>query len=92
VPVVVLNGTSRTGLAAEVAKRLRAKGWTVTTVGNWRGGIKTTTVYATGRKAAAATMRYDAKPADATRPTRDGMPTDRIVLVIGPDFPILAGR
>lgn len=92
VPVVVLNATSRTGLAAEVAKRLRAKGWTVTSVGNWRGGVPTTTVYATGRAAAAATMRYDAKPADATRPTRDGMPKNRIVLVIGADFPILAGR
>lgn len=92
VPVVVLNATDRTGLAAEVAKRLRAKGWTVVSVGNWTRGVPTTTVYATGRAAAAATMRYDAKPADATRPTRDGMPKNRIVLVIGPDFPILAGR
>jgi hypothetical protein len=92
VPVVVLNATDRTGLAAEVAKRLRAKGWTVVSVGNWTRGVPTTTVYATGRAAAAATMRYDAKPADATRPTRDGMPANRIVLVIGPDFPILAGR
>jgi hypothetical protein len=92
VPVVVLNATNRTGLAAEVAKRLRAKGWTVERVGNWTGGVPTTTVYATGRAAAAATMRYDAKPADATRPTRDGMPKNRIVLVIGSDFPILAGR
>jgi hypothetical protein len=92
VPVVVLNATNRTGLAAEVAKRLRAKGWTVVSVGNWRGGVPTTTVYATGRAAAAATMRYDAKPADATRLTRAGMPKNRIVLVIGPDFPALAGR
>ena len=34
-------------------------------------------------------MRFDAKPADATRPTRDGMPKNRIVLVLGADFPIL---
>jgi hypothetical protein len=62
----------------------------VVSIGNWRsGGVDTTTVFATGRADAAATMRRDAKPADATRPTREGMPKNRIVLVIGPDFPRL---
>ncbi len=88
VPVVVLNATARTGLAGQVAAGLRAKGWTVVSVGNWRsGGIPLTTVFVTGRTAAAATMRRDVKPADGTLPTRDGMPRNRLVLVIGNDYP-----
>jgi hypothetical protein len=88
VPVVVLNATNRTGLAAAVAQRLRAKGWTVDSVGNWTGGgVRLTTVFVTGNAAAAATMRRDVKPADGTLPTWSGMPKNRVVLVIGPDFP-----
>ena len=44
-PVVVLNETRIRGLAADVASDLRAKGWTVTGVGNWQGAIPETTVY-----------------------------------------------
>ena len=44
-PVVVLNETRIRGLAADVAGDLRAKGWTVTGVGNWQGAIPETTVY-----------------------------------------------
>ncbi len=45
VEVVVLNATSRKGLAGTVADRLRAKGWTVALVGNFRGNVTATTVY-----------------------------------------------
>jgi hypothetical protein len=88
VPVVVLNATNRTGLAAAVAQRLRDKGWVVTRVGNWRGDpVRLTTVFVTRNARAAATMRRDVRPADGTLPTWTGMPKDSVVLVIGPDYP-----
>jgi hypothetical protein len=71
-----------------VAQKLRAQGWQVVSVGNWtRGGIPLTTVFVTGHAEAAATMRRDVKSADGTLPTRIGMPKNRLVLVIGKDFP-----
>ncbi len=44
-PVVVLNQTTITGLAAQVARSLEADGWQVVGVGNWRGNVPETTVY-----------------------------------------------
>lgn len=88
VPVVVYNATSRTGLAAKVAKSLRADGWTVVSVGNWRrGGVATTTIFVAGEKDAAATMLDDLPAADAVRAPISGMPQNRLVVVIGKDYP-----
>jgi len=44
VPVVVLNSTRTSGLAASTARDLEADGWTVPTTGNERGGEVATTV------------------------------------------------
>lgn len=88
VPVVVLNATKRTGLAAAVAQKLRAKGWTVVSVANWRGKpVRLTTVFVTGNQQAAATMRRDVRSADGTLPTWAGMPKNRVVLVVADDYP-----
>jgi hypothetical protein len=88
VSVVVYNATSRTGLAATVAAQLRAKGWTVVSIGNWRrGGVSQTTVFVNGRKDAAATMRRDFKAADLTRTLLSGMPSGRLVVVVAGDYP-----
>lgn len=88
VPVTVLNGTGRTGLAAKVANELRAKGWTVVSIGNWRGsGVDTTTVFVVAREDAAATMRRDLKAADATEEPIGAMRTNRITVVIMDDYP-----
>lgn len=88
VPVTVLNGTRRTGLAARVADDLRAKGWTVVSIGNWRGGgVDTTTVFVVGRDDAAATMRRDLKAADATEEPIGAMRTNRITVVVMDDYP-----
>lgn len=88
VPVTVLNGTRRTGLAATVAAQLRAKGWTVVSIGNWRGGgVDTTTVFVDGREDAAATMRRDLKAADATEEPIGAMRTNRITVVVMDDYP-----
>ena len=88
VPVTVLNGTRRTGLAAKVAADLKAKGWTVVSIGNWRaGGVDTTTVFVDGRDDAAATMRRDLKAADATETPIGSMRANRITVVIMDDYP-----
>lgn len=88
VPVTVLNGTRRTGLASRVAADLRKLGWTVVSVGNWRaGGVATTTVFVQGRADAAATMRRDLDAADATKATIGAMRTNRITVVVMDDYP-----
>lgn len=88
VPVTVLNGTRRTGLASKVAADLRTKGWTVVSIGNWRaGGVDTTTVFVEGRDDAAATMRRDLKEANATEEPIGAMRANRITVVIMDDYP-----
>ena len=88
VPVTVLNGTRRTGLAARVANELRSKGWTVVSIGNWRGGgVDTTTVFVDGRDDAAATMRRDLPEADATEQPIGAMRANRITVVVMDDYP-----
>lgn len=89
VPVVVLNATGRPGLAAKVAAQLRAKGWNVTSVGNWtHGGITKTTIYLNGHLDAQATIRKDFPY--ATGPILlplASMPHLRMIVVVGDDYP-----
>ena len=72
--VVVLNQTSRSGLAGSVADQLRGKGWTVPAVGNFRGIVPATTVYypagAGGRRAGSRREPADvaADPAAVRQP------------------------
>lgn len=88
VPVVVLNATRRTGLAARAARSLRSQGWTVAWVGNWRGGgVDRTTVFAVGYQLDARTLRSDAGASAPVRSPLPSMPTNRVVLVLGPDYP-----
>jgi hypothetical protein len=88
VPVVVLNATGRTGLAASVAARLRREGWKVVSVGNYRhGGITATTVFAAGHADAVRTIRGDLPTRDAERTPTGSMNPNRITVVIGPDYP-----
>jgi hypothetical protein len=85
---VVLNGTRRTGLGAKVAKRLRALGWNVTSVANWRRTtIGETTVFVDGEPAAAATMLDDLPVGDTVTSPLSGMPGNRLVVVVGADYP-----
>jgi hypothetical protein len=87
VPVVVLNSTNRTGLAAKVAKQLRAEGWTVVLVGNFRGLLAITTVYAEGHADAVATMQSDLPTRDRQKPPFGAMNPKRLTVVIGADYP-----
>ena len=89
VPVVVLNATSRPGLAAKVAASLRAQGWKVTSVGNWsRGGVDATTIFLNGHVDARATIIKDFPAADGrVELPVAGMPKQRMVIVLGKDYP-----
>ncbi len=89
VPVVVLNGTQRPGLAAKVAAKLRAEGWKVTSVGNWtKGGVDATTIFLNGHVAARDTMIKDLPAADGrVELPLAGMPKLRLVVVVGKDYP-----
>jgi hypothetical protein len=87
VPVVILNATARTGLAAKVAAQLRKLGWTVVAVGNYRTRLAATTVFAEGHADAVATMRGDLPTPDALKPPLGAMNPARITVVVGPDYP-----
>lgn len=88
VPVVVLNATSRTGLAAKVAAMLRKDGWTVVSIGNYRGrGITATTVFAAGHAQAVTTIRGDLPTRDAVATPTGSMSRARITVVVGADYP-----
>jgi len=81
-PTVVLNQTRTVGLAARVAARLRAAGWTVTGTGNWRGSIASTTVYYPAGMAAAAQSLAKELGVDRVRPRVAGMLTNRLTVVL----------
>lgn len=88
VDVVVLNSTSRTGLAAKVAASLRRDGWTVVQVGNYRGGrLAVTTVFARGKADAVATMGDDLAGTTATKQPTGSMNPARLTVVIGANYP-----
>jgi hypothetical protein len=87
VPVVVLNGSGTSGLAAKVADDLRAKGWKVVSVGNYSKTPATqTTVYSPGPRTASATMRRDVPQSSLTHKPLPGMSKTQITLVIGSDY------
>jgi len=87
VPIVVLNSTARTGLAAKVAAQLRKDGWTVVSVGNYRARLAATTVFATGHADAVATIRGDLPTPDAVKSPVGAMDPARITVVVGRDYP-----
>lgn len=88
VPVVVFNQTTRQGLAAAVAARLRAAGWQVQGVGTFRGVVPATTVYYPDGQAAAAAALAAALPGpDRTRPRFPGLSTTALTVVLTSDFP-----
>lgn len=81
-PVVVLNQTTITGLAAQVARSLEADGWQVVGVGNWRGNVPETTVYYLPGTYAQAQLLARDLGADRLRPRVSGMRTDRLTVIL----------
>ncbi|NHC16033.1 LytR C-terminal domain-containing protein [Motilibacter deserti] len=81
--VVVLNQTGRNGLAAATASRLRAAGWTVAAVGNFRGTVPSTTVYyPDGAEAAARALAADLEGTDRVRPRFSTLSSTRLTVVL----------
>ncbi len=81
--VVVLNSTSRQGLAARFQQTLEAKGWDVVAVGNFRGSIPTTTVYyPLGQQAAAEALEAQFTEVDRVRPAFSGISQTRLTVIL----------
>jgi hypothetical protein len=88
VQVVVLNQTSRSGLAGSVADRLRGKGWTVPAVGNFRGTVPATTVYYPAGQDAAAQAAAESLPTTPRiRPRFGNLSTTRLTVVVTDSYP-----
>ena len=86
--VVVLNQTSRGGLASVAADRLRARGWTVTGVGNFTGIVPATTVYYPPGAEVAAQAAAESLPTPArTRPRFGNLSTSRLTVVVTDNYP-----
>lgn len=86
--VVVLNQTSRAGLAAEVAAALRDRGWTVPAVGNFRGVVPATTVYyPDGAEEVASVLAADLPTEPRLRPRFGNLSTGRLTIVVTDSYP-----
>ena len=82
IDVTVLNATRTVGLARQVSARVRAAGWTVVSVGNWRTGAAQTAVhFPRGRKAEARLLAKDLG-VDAVLPSTNGMRSDRLTVIL----------
>jgi LytR cell envelope-related transcriptional attenuator len=84
-PLVVLNGTRTTGLAAKASTQLHRLGWKVQSTGNDRTGAPATTVtYADADMAATAAAVADDLGGSAVR---DRTATEGVLtVVLGPDY------
>jgi hypothetical protein len=86
--IVVLNQTTRSGLASTVADRLRAAGWEVPAVGNFRGVVPSTTVYyPPGGEAEALAVANDLPTEPRTRPRFGNLSTTRLTVVVTSSYP-----
>lgn len=87
-PVIVLNQTIRVGLAAEFRATLRAGGWKVPGIGDFRGNVPATTVYyPPGLKAAAKALMAQFVEVGRIRPAFAGISATQLTVILGKDFP-----
>ena len=88
VEVVVLNQTTKKGLAATVAKQLRDKGWTVVLTGNFRGQVPATTVYyPSGAQADAEAAAASLPTEPRVKPRFGNLSTTRLTVVVTDSYP-----
>jgi hypothetical protein len=72
-PLIVLNNSTRSGLASAVASQATHKGWPVSQVGNLQRIVaKTTVYYAPGRHAAAVHLAHQFASVQRIAPNRAG--------------------
>ena len=88
IEIVVLNQTGQAGLAATAATRLRAKGWTVDTVGNFHGVVPATTVYyPVGQEAAATAAAKSLPTPPRVLPRFGNLSLTRLTVVVTANYP-----
>ncbi|HUR73136.1 MAG TPA: LytR C-terminal domain-containing protein [Sporichthya sp.] len=88
VPLVVLNQTGVSGLAAQFQKRLEAAGWTVSGVDDFRGNVPATTVYfPPGLRPVAKALMAEFPEIGRIRPAFRGISTTQLTVILGKDFP-----
>lgn len=88
VEVVVLNQTSRAGLAGVVADRLRGQGWAVPAVGNFHGVVPATTVYfPPGEDAAARAVAESLPVTPRLKPRFGNLSTTKVTVVVTDSYP-----
>jgi hypothetical protein len=86
-PVTVLNNSRRAGLGHDVAAELRAKGWPIAKVGNFRGRIAMTTVYyAAGQLPQARELAREFPQVRRVEPRFAGLPGQGLTLVVTRDW------
>jgi LytR cell envelope-related transcriptional attenuator len=89
-PVVVLNGTSTTGLAKRVTDQIKAENWQTKTPGNYAKGVvkKTTVFYPTeDMKTAAENLQKAFPDIAAVEPSDPTMAKDSLTVVLATDWP-----
>jgi len=87
VAVVVLNATKRRGLAARFADQLRARGWRVVAVGNFRGNVPASTVYyPSGKQGDAEALDAQFAGIDRIRPAFSGISQTRLTVILTREF------
>ena len=91
VPVVVLNQTIVSGLAARFQKELEAGGWAVSDIDDFRGNVPATTVYfPPGLRPAAKALMAQFPQVGRIRPAFPGISTTQLTVILGKDFPTSA--
>ncbi len=86
--VVVLNQTTRRGLASTVAEQLRSAGWQVPAVGNFRGIVPSTTVYyPPGGESGALAVAADLPVEPRVRPSFGNLSETRLTVVVTDSYP-----
>ena len=87
VPITVLNNSRYAGLADRAAARFEAGGWPVKLTGNFRGRIRSTTVYyAPGQEAAAREFARRFPGMQRVLPRFRGLPGSGLTVVLTRDY------
>lgn len=82
-PVDVLNNSTITGLAHEVAREVVAKGWPIDVIGNYEGRIAESTLYYDAGQHRLALLLAHAMPQiQRVLPRFDGLPGNGLTLVV----------
>lgn len=86
VPVEIYNNTTRRGMADRVAVRLRAAGWTVSGVDNWRGKVVGSTVYYQPGHRNDAEALASKLGIGRVKPALDNMRKGRLTVILTSDY------